>query len=442
VDTPHVLLRHFAASAILTCARRRASALSLNELNAIRSIGASPFPLAERDKQHYYRHSFYQEDDEGKPKHQPEFSLEYDFDKSDVTNLCELFDRPRWEVRESITKWVRSFDGSVGSMYDTGGREGSTRSWERMGDEYHVYGQQLGWHALFFVAGEFLSKYPVVSDPYESDPWKQWKSRATLTREDGLWLADGTDIPPIETKVNLLERMPEGLAITGSQEKLLDLIGFRAAEFAELVVAGSWRSVDDIRVRVSSAFAKPEQAERLAKELAKEYPFHASLPILDAEIDDIRFRKTKASLEGWIVNPSKTARLDEYDPFAAKLADSRLRFSKQIVALAGLRSSDPFGRFWVGTDHKVQARAEAWRMESYRSEGPVEGERLICATDLLKRILAVRNSDLLLLLILERYESRPVDEQTKFFHTLAVVHLKKSLQFTFYLGCVNQPTKV
>jgi hypothetical protein len=52
------------------------------------------------------------------------------------------------------------------------------------------------------------------------------------------------------------------------------------------------------------------------------------------------------------------------------------------------------------------------------------------------------DSRLLLLLILERYESRPLDEQTKFFHTLAVVHLKKSLQFTFYLGYVNHPTEV
>jgi hypothetical protein len=29
-----------------------------------------------------------------------------------------------------------------------------------MNSSYHTYGQQLGWHALFLVAGRLMRKYP------------------------------------------------------------------------------------------------------------------------------------------------------------------------------------------------------------------------------------------------------------------------------------------
>jgi hypothetical protein len=441
-DTPHVVLRHFAANAISTSARHHASALSASDLKRIETIGVSPFPLAKRDEDHYHRHSFYQDRDKGKPKYEPEFSLDYDFDKSDVTNVCELFDKPRWEVRDSLTKWVRSWDNKVPGMYETDGRETSTNRVGRMDDEYHLYGQQLGWHALFLVAGELLATDPVVSDPYESDPWGEWKSRAALTRGDGLWLADGTDLPPVETKVNLLEKEPEGLAITGDQQKLLALIGIRSNHFTELVVAGTWQSVDDIRVRLSSALVVPRQAKRLAQELVQEFPMHASLPILDGDSEDARFSRPKLGVTGWIVEPSITARLDEYDPWATNWASSRLRFSKQVITQGGLISTDAFDRSWAGTDQEIKVRSEVWRTDTYRSEGAREGKRLRCTTDLLEKILTANNADLLLLLVLEKYDSRPLDDRAKFFHTVAVVHLKKSFRFDFYLGCVNKPAKL
>jgi hypothetical protein len=63
-----------------------------------------------------------------------------------------------------------------------------------MTTDYQSYGQQLGWHALFFAAGRLLRDHPVTDDWwYEEDPWGEWLDRYLNTRQDGYWLSDGTD---------------------------------------------------------------------------------------------------------------------------------------------------------------------------------------------------------------------------------------------------------
>jgi NACHT domain-containing protein len=437
---PHVLLRHFAANAILTCAAHGASTLPTRDLQRVKAIGASPFRVVKRKAQQYRSDSLYSERPKEMPKPALEFSLDYDFHKYDVANLSELFDRSGWEIKDSITKWVRSYDDKISSMYEAGGRKTRGRRYAGdMGDEYHLYGQQLGWHALFLVAGELLAMYPVILHPYdsdESDPWQEWKARKILTREDGLWLADGTDLPPIETKVNLLEKSTEGLVVTGNKGKLLELIGIRFDGFQELVISASWPSSDGIDISISTALAAPQEARRLAQELSQEDPFQAWLPQADNE--DGPMRNKKPGLEGWIVNSTKTLRLDEYDPIAASSAVSRPRFSEEIRVLQSLRRLDPFGRFWSGADGDIVAHSEAWRIESYRSEGLTQAVRFSCTTDLLKGTLSARQSDLLLLLILRKYEKESQDTASKFFHTTAVIHFTPSLDFEFHLGAVNQ----
>lgn len=202
--SPHVLMRHFASQAILTCVERGSLKLSTKEKIQIRDINVSPFPRLKKKLKEGGRSSFYNGRSEGTPKLEQEFHLDYDFEKYNVENLSDVFGKSGWEVKDMITEAVRAYDTDITSMYDDGGRKASHRNrLGRMTSMYHSYGQQLGWHALLVVDSRLLSRYPVTDDWYGDDPWTQWLNGRLLTRKDGLWLSDGMDRPPLATKVNL-----------------------------------------------------------------------------------------------------------------------------------------------------------------------------------------------------------------------------------------------
>jgi hypothetical protein len=149
-------------------------------------------------------------------------------------------------------------------MYEGGGRSRHSRDRARdMDARHHLYGQQLGWHALFFVAGEFLTKYATFQRPYGAcDSWDEWLGRELLTRSDGLWLADGIDRPPLDAETNLYEKGETGLVITGNKRKLLAPLGIRSSEIGDLVVGGYWHSNDNVEIRVGSALVRSYRHDR------------------------------------------------------------------------------------------------------------------------------------------------------------------------------------
>lgn len=91
----HVLLRHFAAKALLVCASNSCNVLSKAELKALKSVNESPFP--KKKSKEYPRDSFHQGRPDSMPGPEPDFHLDYDFDKTYVTRVSRMFNRSRWE---------------------------------------------------------------------------------------------------------------------------------------------------------------------------------------------------------------------------------------------------------------------------------------------------------------------------------------------------------
>jgi hypothetical protein len=327
-------------------------------------------------------------------------------------------------------------------MYESGGRDISER--ERMkGANARVqgYGQQLGWHALHVIAGQLLAKYPVVQTEYDyGDPWKEWLKGELLTSNDGLWLSDGLDRPPLTTQENLLELEKAEVVLTGNKAKLLALLEIGSSISNRVIVAGYWHSSDHISVRVSSALVNPGKGKQLAADLVAEDPFRAWLPTLEEnEAGEEYSHNSKPKHIPWIVWPSIEAGLDERDPLGARSAVHRPHFSKAVNALAGLSAADPFRRRWVDSRGQLMASSEAWgRAEAHDEETSRNGERLICKAELLRQVLTTQNADLLILLILERYERGTRSTDSKYWHSSAVVQVKKALDFEFYAGAVNK----
>jgi hypothetical protein len=439
-ETSHILVRHFAAQAVLVCADGGSLKLSASDKKRLKHVATSPFrPIKEKRS---YDNSFYGSRPDTMPKRKDEFHLEYDFEKYEVSQLSETFRQSRWQLKDDITDWVRELDPTARGMYEDDGRERPYRFRNTYhGDQYHSYGYQLGWHALYSIAGRYVRKHPVVWEPYDdADPWHEWLSRKLLTRSDGLWLSDGVDLPPVDAQVNLTERGEPSRAITGSSEKLLALLKTDAPELSGIVVAGDWSSNDDISITISSAFAPRNDAERLAKELAQEDPFQAWLP--DAEDDDgasFHVNRDNRGFEPWILWGRGETKLDETDPLGVSDANQRHSLSGEIAKQFGLSSHDPFRRNWMDETGKIVVLSEAWRRGTRHDDsGDAGSRRLALSPKLLRDVLAAKNRELVFLIRLRRYTESSRSSGSEYWHTLATVRLDKGMKFHLYPGVINQ----
>jgi hypothetical protein len=435
---PHVLMRHFAQNALVTCIE--AGSLSIPEQNAneLRAADKSPRPRLKSKTRN--GGGYYQGRPKGTPKPEFEFHLDMDFAKGDVDNLGQVFGKGTWQVTDLMSEIVKRLDPNVTSMYESKGRQSRySRESYGMTDRYHSYAQQLGWHALFFAAGKLLKEHPVTNDWWGSDdgdPWAEWLRRFTLTRKDGLWLSDGTDRTPLDTQTILLRKGKEHLELTGDESLIKKLIGISGRPH-EIVVEGDWYSADSIKVSISSALVDPDDAQRFAQKLIDEEPVSAWLPTFYGESPEYS-DNDKTGYEPWVINPSGEARLDKHDPLGVDEANSRSFLARAYADPIKIVAADAFGRTWQYGDSKIALRAQAWgRTETDNGRAPHPGLRLLCSTSTLKSILKEHDKTLLILIILRRSEKETYRGSTKWTHTVAAVSITGAMEITYLPGRVN-----
>ena len=436
---PHVLMHHFAARALLACMNAGQLNLSDEQATRVRNADRSPYPRLKEKLRN--NGGVYADRPHSVPEPDFQFHLDYDFHKQDVDNLARVFGQPCWKVADLMSGIVHAIDPTVQAMHNSPGREAPYRrtSYE-ISTGYHTHGQQLGWHALFLAAGKLLKDYPVTDDWwYEDDPWGEWFGRYVLTRDDGLWLSDGTDRTPLDTAEFLLERKKKELAITGDSDKIMSLAGLDSRVGKELIVQGRWFSADNVEVRISSALVPPQKAATFARKLTREEPMSVWVPCLqESEEDSEHVRGDKKEFMPWIVCPSGEARLDEHDPYGVSIANFRPHLAHNFATFCSLSKDDPFGRLWKDKRGRVVLFVQAWgREDQVREEGSHPGTRLSCASFILKKILSRYDKDLLLLINLQRYEKQSYNRDSTWTHTVAVVRVTKALNLEYFKGRVN-----
>lgn len=438
---PHVLMRHFAARALLACVDAEQLNLPDKQATRVRNADRSPYPRLKEKRRN--NGGFYA----GRPHSVPEpafqFYLDYDFHKHDVDSLAQVFGQPCWKVADLMSEIVHAIDPTVEAMHNSPGRESHYRrtSYE-ITTGYHTHGQQLGWHALFLAAGKLLKDYPVTDDWwYEGDPWGEWLGRYGLTRNDGLWLSDGTDRTPLDTAEFLLERKKKELAITGNRDKIMSLAGLDSRVGKELIVQGQWFSADNVRVRIFSALVPPQKAATFARKLTREEPMIVWVPSFqETEEDSEHVRGDKKEYTPWIVCPFGEARLDEHDPYGVSIANLRPRLAHNLATICYLSKDDPFGRLWKDRRGRAVLSAQAWgrgKENQDREEGSHPGTRLSCASSLLEKILSEYDKELLILINLQRYEKESYNRRSTWKHTVAVVRITKALNLEYFKGRIN-----
>ncbi len=440
VKTPHVVMRHFAARALLGCIEQKALSLPASLESRLTCIDESPYPRVKNGiKQNGGVHA-------ARPKSAQKprvrVNLDYDFENHDVDSLSRVFGKPTSELSDRLSEIMHSMDPDLESMHEAGGREPPYRDegWG-MKPYYHTYGQQLGWHALFYVAAELLRDAPVTDESWLDNPWEEWLSDYVLTRPDGRWLSDGVDRRPAPAFINLMERDDGRPGITGDREKILGLVWATDSAIRKLAVSGSWKSPDGISVRISSALVAPSKSSRLAKQLIAEKPFSVWLPRVEQGSDGAEYsgHHAKEGFEPLVVFPRTELGIDEHDQLASSVANERRTIAARFATKLSLTPADPFGRTWVTPRRKIGLRAVAWGRTNPRphQEDPENGTVLVASEWLLRELLASAKRHLLLLIHLQRYERGEAHRDGRFSHTVAVVNLHADLNLKYLAGRVD-----
>ncbi|WP_256212332.1 NACHT domain-containing protein [Pseudomonas sp. NBRC 111118] len=439
VEEPHVLFKHFSVQALLTCNDQGQLRLEPARLDELERVNHSPYPIEKSSK--HLGGTFYKGRPDGVPKPLKPLYLDHDFGKLDVAGLGEVFGQPHWYTEDAVNLWVRHHDAQITHMSDQGGRSIYRRGRARgLSHDQHSYGEQLCWHALHAVAGEFLAKLPVIQGPYrDGDPWEEWLSERVLTRKDGFWLADATDRRPLPTRINLREASGGKVVLTGAASTLQSLLGINGNLDEWVVVDGEWKSIDGIDVHIRSAFVSTEESARVATALANEEPFHAYIPRLDEYEDTESDASSHLPLIPWIVDVSHAEGLDEYDTLGAASAASRLKLARRVNDFAQITEEAPYGRRWIDPSGAVLVQSQIWNQRADRNDDHLSsGTQLTCRTDLIQRYLSANNVNLLILIVLRQYEPGYGNSSSRSWHTIAVVEISESLKSAYYPGRTNE----
>ena len=436
----HVLMKHFAAQALLKCEEEGAITLSSKVREKIQSVNQSQLPKRKgRSSGVGIAYGFRPED---APDSKHEFWMDYDYDKNNVQWLAKTFAAQGWKVEDQFKEIAHGLDPSITSMYETNGRElWSSQEATSLPRDIHSYGHYLAWHSIYIAAGQLLKTHPVSDDWDLGQPWTEWLESNLLTRRDGLWLSDGMDHAPIDTNLNLMEQGKDGLVLSGCRKKILNLVGIRSQEIAdELVVEGDWKSYDGVNIHISSALVPTRRAKSLAKDLINEDPDFVWLPNINCNSDDEHYVNDKDGFIPWIVIPNYSPNdLDEHDPLSVIEAGRRPYFDQTYTAPLSITSTDPFKRTFQMPRRKLAAHSQAWGSRMSGNEKNGAGVRLNAKPEFLQKVLESNKVDLLVLIRLHHNDSRgSYNSSRKSSDTVAVLRVKKNLKHEYFKGAINK----
>ena len=407
MDFPHVALRSHAIDAL----QRLAVLLDASERGAMRArlekANRSPFPYEARES---YGDFLYQARPATAPKPEDAFGVDYDFRKYQVSGLCRVFGCAGWEVEDGIARWVRRWDKTARGMNELHRDHVNHNSWSSgRVPERDRYGDYLGWHGLMLVAGEMLATRIVTGEDWSGDAWAAFLAEYRVSRADGLWLADATDLSPLDLPRDDTITMPdpESRSVEREDHSLLSpMLGITNGRVSGewMTAAGRWSLGRHTTVTMSSVLANVTDARATAMTILSNEPFFRWLPH-NAEDIEGHLGRDGHSIRTWIEPVAHNERqFDIYDPYAAPTAMSRLGPADWVCTQLSLAPKGPIVRDWSSAVGPA-FHAEAWGAEGGRGENAwdVSGYRVFAERNTLLRLLELDNLHLVGVLQLQRY---------------------------------------
>jgi hypothetical protein len=311
------------------------------------------------------------------------------------------------------------------------------------GESFQSYGAYLARHALALEAGRLLLTVPINRARYTYDRWDEWLSHYSPTRQDGLWLADGTGEHPY---FSLHELKAEGSGkVRPSDDSAVhaSLTGVErdGSIGAFLTVDGSWSSPDDVSVAISSVLVPVGESDAAARALGTAPLTHMWLPTFehsdDEDENDRQRYSDTAPVEPWITDVRAELKIDERDPTGCREAVQRARPAMSIIRAFDLRAQKPWTDAWLDPATRAAFRSLAWGEKRGRGEHEASdsGSALLCERAFLSELLTALDRDLIVLVKLQHYRERPrheADDESSFGFSYAysVLSIDRHLEVT------------
>ena len=396
----HILIQKFSAEIALNIEKAFPNTYPRDVIEHLHCVGVSELPSkkmkSNSKKIVSYWHKLREVDTSLK------FYHGYDFDRYWFEPLGKVFGISGKQIEELATEvvlndWQVITDGSYK-------KDPRARFWRSSGngqETYHSHGSYpqtddycfyLSYHSMLVVAAKLLKKMPVMHRRDGcKDEWGEWLSRHLLTREDGGWLADRRDPPPLERRKWIDGRETKDQWLNGkTSDDALDGVLLKSNGDTWLNVFGSWEDGDSERTEtlyISSAFVSPEASQSLLNALCScSDPRDFKVP--DYEEENMEFELGPFVLKGWIWRNHTSNRLDEFDPFAGEIYYPPYQIGKSIAEQLGL-SADTEQREWhVDGEDKPSLFCAIWssNKSEYDKDRWRQGMKLSASLQFLRKL--------------------------------------------------------
>lgn len=407
-DQPHVLIRQFAARAVMALVDHGVLADQDNLKERLARVNVSPIPVLESrsyDRIHpLKKESIMDEDDR--------YYFGIDIGPYWYEPLGRVFALSQKEIEAEALKVIRTDFG----VTTKGRRNADERSRRKLYEENHTYHSHgshpradtlhfyHAYHAMMIVAGKLLATTPTHRDSKygEEDECADWIDRHDLSRKDRRWLWDRRDPTPLERPAWQDRKEDDG----AWRDVTIDDFDEALHAGSMLNVWGYWTSADSKReqsVYISSALVSPDKSVALLRALGTAKDAH-DYPIPSAD-SDIEINESGFELRGWIIDHSRDRGLDGQDRWAGGISFPPQMPARFIIDAMGFETDSDL-RSWRNGDKSVVMASQVWghndEAKHYESSNPERGSRLQASLEFLTAMLAKFDRDLIIKVQIDR----------------------------------------
>ena len=313
--------------------------IDAGEIGRLRQIGVSKFMTLAHDDESSPAHSLFQHADA-----EDSFYLPMDFDRYWLNPLGRIFGLSETQINDRVRAIVsKQFEAAIEEKFIRDSRQHiwkSTRSgrklYSRDGSypEIDTYSFYVCFHALQIVAGELYRAMPPKRKyDGEGDVWGDWLKRHALARNDGKWLSDARQPPPLVRRKWTLTDRTKDWRWEISKEDFLEVLLAGGSVGPQLAVCGYWEEVDGQHtesVYITSAFVAPdvERSLLVSRTTAAGTRDFRNFPFA-RESDEPT--NSPFELFAWLISTDGVYGVDSLDPHAAKLRYPNYAIAEQVL---------------------------------------------------------------------------------------------------------------